>query len=670
MPKKVALLNHRPRAIVAVFGLLIAVSVSLVLAQRPQEDQELNFEVERRINAHGDEFNGLAKSSDGKRLFTATEKGEIIVWNTAANRVERTLQQPSALHLIASLGGPREFVAVGYNHFKPIKALARKWNADTGEFVDLSGLDPNTTPIALATETVSGLIALTTQEGKVLVWDAQTNKQLGDWKLDAVPSAVAVLGRDVYVATVDQEYVTSGQGPQTNTILKLNVDRPQQAPAEFLRVEGRAWIDLGASPDYRLLRATYYASGQRHKIAVIDPESKREMGNFEAGASLWISNDRLMLFEWLDPTEIVQISSKGPAKSLRKFERLESDTPGRAFDLTGQVSNADGSKAWASYRQGPGLLEFDLAAKKIKTLIGGPSGAYALSVLSDDGKTGEVLTGGADGYVRLWKLSDLSLLKEYKVAGPNYFVKDALLVPGSRRAVFGTLRMDWMKEPSPDQVPVTVTVLDLETGQQKKLFDAFTVRTPIELIDNHLVFAELGSIKFVTLDGVKTKRELKLGEAIARMAVSANGHWLAVVGYSNKLTVFDLKTDQRQTMTIDEEYNGPIVITNDGKYVYRIGLEGSLTMWDISTSQTTTHTLTRVREMHSRVDFITLAHDDRWLVVAGNHRDVGIFDRATLRMLFYTQTAGAAWYVEGVWIGGDRMINTTDTGVMYSGVLK
>lgn len=670
MRKKIALLNHKTGAILAVFGLLSAVSVSLALAQRSQENQELKFEVERRVNAHGDEFNGLAKSSDGQRLFTATEKGEIIVWNVAANRLERTLQQANGLHLIASLAGPREFVAVGWNHFKPINALARKWNADTGESVDLPGLDPTSTPIALATETASGLIALTTKEGKILVWDALTGRQLADWKINGLPIGVALLGRDVYVSTVDQEYAETGSAPETNAIVKLNVDRPQQAPAEFLRVEGRAWIDLGASPDYRLLRAKYYASGQRHRIAVIDPQSKRELGSFEANDSLWINNDKLMLFEWLDPIEIVQVSAKGRAKSLRKFERMESDTPGRPFDLTGYASNADGSKVWASYRQGPGLLEFDLASKKIKTLIGGPSGAYALSVLSDDGKTGEVLTGGADGYVRLWNLSDVSLLKEYKVAGPNYFVKDALLVPGTRRAVVGTLRMDWMKASSPDEVPVTVSVLDLETGQQKKLFDAFTVRSPIELVDNHLVFAELGSIRFATLDGVKTKRELNLDAAIARMAVSANGQWLAVVDYTNKLTVFDLKTDQKRTMTIVEEYAGPIVITNDGKYVYRMGLEGSLTLWDISTSNTTSHILTRIREMHSRVDFMTLAKDDRWLVVAGNHRDVGIFDRATLRMLFYMQTAGAAWYMESVWIGGDRMLMTSDTGVMYSAVLK
>jgi hypothetical protein len=123
-------------------------------------------------------------------------------------------------------------------------------------------------------------------------------------------------------------------------------------------------------------------------------------------------------------------------------------------------------------------------------------------------------------------------------------------------------------------------------------------------------------------------------------------------------------------MPVNEEFGGATAITNDGKLVYLLGHEGSLTTWDIINATTTTSTLDRVREMHSNVDFMTLANDDRWLVSAGNHRDVGIFDRSTLRMLFYTQTGGAVWYMEKVWLKGNRIIMTSDTGVMYSGIIK
>ena len=54
---------------------------------------DFRFETKHRVNAHGDEFNCLARSADGRRLFTGTEKGDIIVWDLAANRLERTLHQ-------------------------------------------------------------------------------------------------------------------------------------------------------------------------------------------------------------------------------------------------------------------------------------------------------------------------------------------------------------------------------------------------------------------------------------------------------------------------------------------------------------------------------------------------------------------------------------------------
>ena len=668
--KKVLRLNSKIVIPAVIGGLLLAVLFSPLLAQIRRGNTELTFETTHRINAHGDEFNALAKSSDERLLFTATEKGEVIVWNTAANRLERTLRQPSPLHLIASLADRNEFVAVGWGHFKPVNALARKWNAATGEFVDLPGLDPELKPVALATETATGLIALALSEGKVLVWDARTHKLLGAWNVNGVPIALALLGRDAYVATVDQEFLRSEETVGDSAIIKLNVDNPQQAPADYLRIPGRTWFELSASPDYRLLRASYQAKDEGRMLVVIDPQSKREIGSFDHQPSHWTDNTKLMFFDWLDPAEVVQVSLNEPAQHLRKFERMESDTRGRAFDLTGQVSKADGTKVWASYRKGPGLVEFDLATNKLKTLIGGPSGAYALSVVSQDGQTGELLTGGADGYVRLWKLDDMSLIKEYKVARPDYFVSDALLVPGSRRAVVAVMHVDTFQASSDDQMPLELLLVDLETGQQRNLFSAYAWRTRIALVDNQIVYAELGRIKFATLEGVKTNREFNVNAAILQTAVSANSRWLAVIDYNKKLTVFDLTTGRKRTMSIKEEYAGPADITNDGRYVYLIGREGSLTTWDIVSGKTSTSVLARIREMHTRADFMTLANDDRWLVIAGNHRDVGIFDRATLKLLFYMQNTSAAHYVEQVWIRGNRMIVTNDTGVVHAGILK
>ena len=635
------------------------------LQQPPQPPRELQFEITHRVNAHGDEFNGLAKSSDGQHLFTATEKGDIIVWNIAASRVERTLHNPTPLHLVASLADPRELVVAGSYHYKPPRAAVRKWNIETGAVTDLEGIDADSFPIAIATETATNLIAVTTAERTIAVWDAQTNRQLATWKLPTVPVAVALLGRDVYVATIDADLRSPYDPPKESAIIKLNVDDAKEAPADVLRVSGRMWQTLDVSPDYRFLSASYQSAAEGSRTVLIDPISKREVGKLEDSSPTWIDGSKLILWESLDPSEIVAVSPNGSARSIYKFPRMEADTRGRAFDMTGAVSLPDGAKVWASYRKGPGLLEFDRATNKIKTLLGGPSGAYALSV---NGSSGEVLTGGADGYVRLWKFEDLSLIKEYNVAKKGYFVSEAHLVPGSRAAIVG-VRL--ARQPTPDRPlePTEVIRLDLDTGEQKKLFDEHVWQSQLAVVGNEIVYAEGDRVRLVRIDGDGSAREVKMYGPIVTTAVSANNRWLAVVDSTARMTVVDLTTLQRRTIPKGGS-DPPIVITNDGRYIYQMGHEGSLTRWDIVTGATTNSVLARIREMHSNVDFMTLANNDRWLVTAGNHGDVGIFDRATGRLVAYTQTAASAFYVEKVWTNGKRMIVTTDTGVMYDGILK
>src|SRR5262245_57653803 len=152
-------------------------------------------------------------------------------------------------------------------------------------------------------------------------------------------------------------------------------------------------------------------------------------------------------------------------------------------------------------------------------------------------------------------------------------------------------------------------------------------------------------------------------------AVSENGRWLAAFDFKKKLTVVDLSTSKMKTISLKGAFGGATVVTNDGQYVYQIANEGQLTKFNINTGQAQQSVLSRIREMHTNVDFMTLSEDDKWLVTAGNHGDVGVFDRETGRLLFYTRTASAAFYVEKVWVKGNRILITTDSGVMLKGNL-
>ena len=227
---------------IAIGILFLALTSSLTLAQTTIGEGELKFEVKHRINAHGDEFNALAMSSDRQRLFTGTEKGDVIVWNVSTNRLERTLHQPSVIHLVAALSDPRELVAAGSYHVEgDADALhAGAGLSRAGTFVDLEGIDSDSNLTGLAVDNDAGLIAAVNQVGVVVVWDSRTNKQLAQWKVSGVPTGVALLGRNVYVATVSQkpELETTGDG----AIVKLNLDDRNRPPAELSRVTGRLWL--------------------------------------------------------------------------------------------------------------------------------------------------------------------------------------------------------------------------------------------------------------------------------------------------------------------------------------------------------------------------------------------------------------------------------------------
>ena len=648
---------------------IIIALLALLLSPMPSRSQsgdtgELRFSVRHRVNAHGDEFNSLAKSSNGQRLFIGTEKGEIIIWDIARKQAERKLRQPSPVHLVATLSDPHYIIASGSEHHEPLRPLVRKWNVETGAFVDLQGLAQTSFPTALATDAM--LIAVGSDDGTVIVWDATSEKVLATWKLKEVPISLALIKRTLYIVSINRAAIASDDASE-NAISILSIDDPNKEPTEFLKAPPRQWTTLGASPDGRLLSATYKSPGQGERTVVIEPDSKSELGSFSGATSVWTNPTNLLLFDWLDPTELVRIGKNGKARSVKKFERFKSDTRGRAFDLTGQVTSADGARVWAIYRKGPGLLEFPLASGKIKTLIGGPSGAYALSVATQDGL---LLTGGSDRYVRLWKLADFSLIKEYSVAPPEHFVTVVHLVPGGRQAIVGVMGIRKEQGMVFPAAPIEVLLLDLETGERRKVLDVNAWRANIDLIGNQLIYPDVDRVKLATIESGQTIREFTAKAAILGTAVSDNGQWLAIFDSSQTLTIFDIQTGKQivaQPTKTDDA--GPVVITNDGRYVYKVAHGGKLIRWDMQTGEISESVLGRIREMSTSVDFITLANDDKWIITAGNHGDVGIFDRATGSLVSYTQTSASAFYVEKVWVSGDRMIFTTDTGVMFDGRL-
>lgn len=653
-------------AFVQVVSLVI---VSCFASQVHAQDRELVFEAKHRVSAHACEFNGLVMSADAERLFVATEKGQTIVWNIAADRVEQTLTQPGPVHFIAALAGPQEFVAAGSVHFEPRNAVVRKWDAKTGSYVDLEGVDKNAFPITLVTEPKQGLIAVTTLAGAIHVWDGTTNEQIATWNVKDVPTNAAIVGRNVYVLTIDRKSVTSDEPPTETTVIKFNIDEPQAGPVEFLRSPDRRLMDLEVTPDYRALIVTYDRSAEEDsKTVVIDPVSKAETANLPRGNLAWIDSTKAMVFDWKEPEQIARIQGDGTV-ATEKLERIERSGEESLYGLSGRVANAAGTKAWATYSKAGGLVEFDLAAKKIRSLVSERPGAYSASVDSADGEEGLLLTGGADGYVRLWKLSDVSLMKEYRPLGPGYFIRDAILIPGAGQAIVGAMKVPKDREDA-FQTPVQVLLLDLESGQHKKLAEVYLWRSRMAVVGNQVVLPEGDRIRFVAINTGEVTRELRLDSPILKSDVSENGRWLAAVDDAKKLTVINLTTFKKKRVTFKQEDAGPLAVTNDGRYVSLVAHGGRFLTFDMKTSKLTETVLKEIRDASSNVDYMTLANDDKWIVATGNHSEVAIFDRKTMRLVAYTRTSAAAVYVETVWIRGDRIIFTTDVGVVFDGRLR
>src|SRR5689334_14382237 len=107
---------------VLLFSLLAIVSVTSFAGE-----DDWRFEVERRLNAHGDEFMALAQTTDGRYLIVGGESGKLLIWSLAERRIIKQLDQGSAVHNIIALKDSDTFVAAGGPHSGPTNyAVIRK----------------------------------------------------------------------------------------------------------------------------------------------------------------------------------------------------------------------------------------------------------------------------------------------------------------------------------------------------------------------------------------------------------------------------------------------------------------------------------------------------------------------------------------------------------------
>ncbi|MFL6331967.1 MAG: WD40 repeat domain-containing protein [Pyrinomonadaceae bacterium] len=640
-------------------------------AARVEEEEGYGLRLSRRVNAHGDEYMGLASTADGGKLIVGTEKGEVLVWGVAERRFVQRLKQGSPVHAVVMLPDGRHVLAAGGPHDGAAqRGVLRRWDLQTGSYEEWAGAERGSVML-LSYEGATGLVVALVGAEEIIVWNAETGKKVASWDLGRAVTGVAVVGRTVYVSAADapqeQSVAKEGEGDEEggedeeevepNSIIALDTAGPD-APARVLlaKQKGRLWGTLTPSPGGRLIAARFYDEATSSSlVALLEASTGKELGTFEGAAGVWAAQDVLLISgEDGQPTQRVRVVPEGTAVAEEIAKGATWHGTGDPAGLSGQVVSKDGAKVWASYEQGAALVEWNLGRKEADVLTQTNGFPYALDALEEEGRPGLLITGGDDSYVRVWNLSDLSLRREFKV--PFGVPQGVALLAGGARAVYSY---------GSGKGATGIRLADLRTGEEHTLLEVAEPSVRVYAAAGGFVYRRNDVIALASTQDGSTLREFSIGEPFANYAVSRNGRWLAAGGESGALNLFEVSTGRRvlsKTAQIDDISR--IAVTGDGRYVYTTEWEAHLRRWD-----TRADTSDDIGEYRGQSSFLRLSKDERRVVVGGNHRDVGVYDAASGSTLAYFRVTASDFYVTNGWLSGDRLIFTTDSGVMFDGLL-
>lgn len=616
----------------------------------PVEDTH-RFQVERRVNAHGNEFMAIALTNDGKHLIVGTESGTLIVWGIPERRVVKELNQGSPVHCVVALKDSDTFVAAGGQHTgSNHRGVIRKWHFSSGKFEDLQG-PSDSTFLTLAADPTTGLIAAGSASGALAVWNAQTGTLILNVKLEGLIAGFALVGREIFLTTV----ITEGLGNDSlspNSILRLSVDKPNQEPTQFIKKEAkRMWTELKVSPDLRFIAARGEGEGNS-AVVLLDAKTGKEIAKFEAKSVAWSASGSLILFDREVATTRVTVDAGG---SISRSDLLKSGTwhaAGSPGNLTGHVVSPDGSMAWQVFQLGATLVESDLNKKSFEVLHRLSGYVYAMQVRE---RLGFIATGGDDEFVRVRKLSDLSVVSEFRVT-PGVPQGVALMDDG-RHVVFSASAKD---------TPSRISVGDLTSGEARILFELPEPFVQVTGAVTGFIYDRSDRLVLADATTGASVREFKVAPRLEQFAVSANGEWLVAANEQGKLFSFDIRTGKRiyvSKQSVDSLTR--LRITNDGRYVYTTEFQASMKRWD-----TRLGTMKELASIRGQARALMLSSDERRIAVGGNHRDVEVFDVETGERLLSIQVAASDFYVTNVWLGGERLLFSTDAGVLFDGRLK
>lgn len=625
---------------------LLAIASITLQARIPDDDYR--FEVQRRVNAHGDEFMALDQTSDGRFLIVGTESGKLLIWSIAERRIVKQLDQGSAVHCVVALNDPDTFVAAGGPHDGPNnRAVIRKWHINTGESEEWKGLNDGSI-LSLAFDPKSELIAADTFNGKLVVWNSTNGTLVNKRSFDGPALGLAITGKEIYRS---QMSISDDEEERPNSILRFRIDQPNRPPTQITAEKEGVWGTLEISPDRRFLTARL-CKDSAVSVVLRDLATKKTVATFDAQNFAWSANGSLVLFDFEVANARVSIDAQGHMTRTELLKAAEWHGSGSPAKMAEQIVSADGSMAWEVFQLGASLVELDLNKKTFDELYSLRSYLYALDVREP---LNLIATGGDDGFVRVRKLSDLSLVKEFK-AEPGVPQGVALMEDG-RHVVFSA---------SSRETSTRISIGDLSSGQSRTLFEVSEPFVGVHAVAGGFVYKRGNKLVLAKWTDGETIREYPVEGELYGFAVSANGEWLVAANETGSLFRFDIRNGTRSPVGAEniDSLTG-LTISSDGRYVYTTEFQATLRQWDTQTS-----VMKELGSIRGQARTLRLSRDENEIAIGGNHRDVAVYEIATGERRLYFEIAAADFYVTNVWLGGDRLLFSTDAGVLFDGWVK
>lgn len=644
------------------FFLSLVFLITFAVFAEAQDNTFNSLKAIHRVNVHGDELMAISVSPDEQRIAIGTEKGELIIWNIEQRKIEKRFVQSHPIHAVQFLIDGQNVITAGGNHTGVENCSLGKWNIATGKFQEWRECGKETL-FYLSAENENGLVVAANALGYVTVWNAELGKQVAAWHTKKIILGMALLDNTIYISQPSKEINSKDESEELSTaIYSLSINSPQKPEQIFApEKEKRILAEIKISPDKKML-AVNGVEDDDYKLFVFDAAKGSVVSTVKGyGKSAWTADNRLLVTNGYYPQEIITINPDGKTESEKITDGGRFHQSGTPAEMTGVAISKSNKKVWETFQIGGVLAEDDLEKKTSDILINSRSLPFAMDVIETINNANYLVTGGDDRFVRVWNLSDLTLLKEFQVE--NGVPQGVAFINGGKKIVYSV---------SGTKAPTKIFSADIQTGQTKQILSVNQPFVAVKSAGEGFVYNFGKKMIMASADTGATEKEFEFADEIDKVDTSANAQWLAVADKKGNLWQINLTDGSRKQWTGETHEKTAqvkeltaITITNDGQNIYTTEFFANLRRWNMETHKT--DFLTSYKGQSA---CLKLSADEKFVLIGGNHHDIGVYDAQTGAGIFYTRDESSDFYVTNAWMKGSRLIYTTDGGVLIDGLLE